>query len=702
MERQDPRTGLVVYYNRSTGETSNHRPGIVHHTAGILEDEEAGKGAWVPRVDPKTKKTYYYNPVLHQTSWFNPDDESSGAEKKKQGLVKSLSTRLGTGAKEVSKRLSVSNAVLPFSDGRRSSARYSLSQPPLPTNRTSRKPPVKLGHDATKAVGEDGKEATSFAKLEEDRFTSVRKLKYSMEQIGTASVEDKETHLRIDVEKLIAGVDWNFESADFEEYAKESFSLMGVGTMIRKAKEMPVGELVRWSKKMLKKPLHTFAVPELQADAKMARSAIMCYMGDKSSTRSRSHHAHIFFEQVIATDELLVNEVYALLIKQTNENPKEKNLLRGLNLLNALVGTVPPPAVMLPYVKSHLKWHFENSQSEEIKKSAGYAMVRLLSTSKARLEIPTAEEIAAVAEGKPLEIAIHFINHSDVGIEADTWTTVGDFTDRIEKLLGIADGKFFSIFEVDKFGHERHLEREDRVLDVLSLHERESGMSQNSVHKIDLKLYYKMRLFFPVPVTDDAAFELSYYQAVHDVLDARYPCTQADAIKLAAYEIQAKFGDYDVDADPIGDDVGLYVQHKFYHNDTKDSLKASIVQEHMPLKGMTKLEARVAYLDMVQDWPSYGSTYFFTESLNPMHSHFPQQVVLAISCNGFFVIDPVSKDHLTDHPYSDLVTWGFSATTVVMVIGNLKETFKYFFGSAEGYEINSLIHAYTFKLADKE
>lgn len=692
VERQDPKTGLVFYYNRTTGEKSDHRPEIVHHTAGILEDEDAGKGSWVPRVDPKTKKTYYYNPVLHQTSWVNPDEEVS--EGKKAGLVKGLSTRLGA------VRLSINNSVRTLNDARRSSARYSLSLPPLPTNRTERKPQLKFGNEATRAVDAQGNESAEFTKLGEDRFASVRRLKYSMEEIGSTAAEDKETHLRIEIDKMISELDWQFESAKFDEYAKDHFNLVQSGTMIKRSKEVPVASLTKWSKKMLRQSLHTFAVPELRADAKMARSAIMCYMGDKSTIRSRSHHAHVFFEQVMATDELLVNEVYSLLIKQTTENPSIASLQHGLNLLSVLVGTVLPSMVMLPYVKSHLKDHYENGKTDGIKRTAGYAMLRLTKTTKSRLEIPTAEEIAAVAEIKPLEFPIHFINHSDVGIQADTWTTVGDLMDRIENLLNINDGKHFAIFEVDKFDHERHLERDDRILDVLSFHEREAGTNQNVIHKMDLKLYYKMRLFFPVPLTDKAAFELSYYQAVHDVLEARYPCTQADAVQLAAFELQALFGDYDVEKDVIGDRLGLYVQQKFYHDNTKDSLKASIIQEYMKLKGTDKEQARVAYLEIVQDWQSYGSAYFFTESLNPKHSHFPRQVVLAISYSGFYVIDPVSKEHLTDHQYTDLVTWGFSASTVVLVIGNLQQAFKYFFGTNEGYEINSLIHSYTTKFAE--
>lgn len=42
VERQDPTTGFAYNVNTVSGERSNHRPAIVHHETGVLEDEYAG------------------------------------------------------------------------------------------------------------------------------------------------------------------------------------------------------------------------------------------------------------------------------------------------------------------------------------------------------------------------------------------------------------------------------------------------------------------------------------------------------------------------------------------------------------------------------------------------------------------------------------------------------------------------------------
>lgn len=42
--------------------------------------------------------------------------------------------------------------------------------------------------------------------------------------------------------------------------------------------------------------------------------------------------------------------------------------------------------------------------------------------------------------------------------------------------------------------------------------------------------------------SDPSTIELLYCQAKHDVVDARYPCTEQDAFALAALQAQEEFG----------------------------------------------------------------------------------------------------------------------------------------------------------------
>ena len=206
-----------------------------------------------------------------------------------------------------------------------------------------------------------------------------------------------------------------------------------------------------------------------------------------------------------------------------------------------------------------------------------------------------------------------------------------------------------------------------------------------------------MRLFFDIQEDDTSAIELAYYQAVNDVTDSRYPCTESDAIRLAALEAQEKFGDYEDGSDVFGENLALYIQHKYYNEDTKDSLKALIYDSYRELRGYTPLESKLNYLDYVKAWKIYGSAYFVARPQNTKQTKFPPEVVIACNNKGILVVDPETKEFLGDYPYSEVVTWGHSSTTFVLVVGNLIKSRKIFFGTDQGLELNSLIHAYVNK-----
>jgi len=129
-------------------------------------------------------------------------------------------------------------------------------------------------------------------------------------------------------------------------------------------------------------------------------------------------------------------------------------------------------------------------------------------------------------------------------------------------------------------------------------------------------------------------------------------------------------------------------------------LEESIIKIYTKLKGYSSTEAKLNYLDYVKSWKIYGSAYFFVEPQNSRD--FPSDVVLAINAKGVLVVDPETKDFLAEYPYSEVVTWGHSAQTFVLVVGNLIRQTKIYFRSDQGVEMNSLVHAYVNKLLDRD
>lgn len=702
LERQDPRTGNTYYYNPAKGQTALHRPTGETVTTGVLQmDEDAGKGAWVERIDPKSKRPYYYNPILQQTSWTNPDEEEKKREKAKelanQTQIKRLSHKVGASAanakQRLSQRLSGVFQSATGGGGDRASTRYSLAIPKLPTNKTAARASIRFG--AAKTIqDEEGNKTTTFEPISEDRFAKLRAMKNKDVLLGDLKEGAEGSSLHIDIDALVDEIDWLFDPAPFFRYVQSAFS---------QKRKVDFREIQKFSGKLLKYPLHDISDKNLVHDSKTANKAIMHYMGDyKKNKKSPAHWARILVEHGNGSPEEFKNELFCQLVKQTTENPNQESLNLGWELLAICAGTFLPDPEFMPYLKSHFKDAVENSSSEHVKKMAEYAMLRLEKTRELgdRLEIPSIIEVRAVQKREPLRIRVHLINRTAINIQADTWTTVQDVNAAIEKELGVKDGTPFTVYEVDDEESERVLDDSDRVLDIISYWEREVQKRKTKKYTPSYQFVYKMRLFFDIQEDDVSAVELAYYQAVSDVTDSRYPCSETDAIRLAALEAQEKFGDHQDGSDVFGENLALYVQAKYYDEDSKDHMKDLIYHAYKELKGYTPLEAKLNYLDYVKAWKIYGSAYFLTRPQNTRHTKFPPEVVIAVNAKGVLIVDPESKDFLKEYPYSEIVTWGHSSTTFVLVVGNLIRSRKIFFATDQGLELNSLIHAYVNKLLE--
>ena len=475
---------MTYYFNPALGQTSWHRPADNTISTGVLQSEDAGKGAWVERVDPKSKKRFYYNPVLQKTSWTNPDEEERKAkELAGQSAAKRLSVNLAQGAKNAGSRLSqrLSQTLGAVTGGAagamRASARYSLAIPQLPTNRTSARASIRFGTVAQKRVDENGLETTEFQPISDDRFAKLRALKNRDVLLGKMDgeelVEDAQSNLELNLDEMVDELDWLFDDAPFFRYVQEFFNHSKGGLLGGSA--LDLNQAQAWSKTPLKQALHPLSIKELREDAKTCNRAIMAFMGDKKSSKNAAHHARVVAEVGNAAPDEFKNEIYAQLIKQTSKNSNQMSLAKGWKLIAICCGLFKPGIDILPYVKSHIKDAVENMSNKDVKKFAEYAMLRLEKTKELaeRLEIPSIIEVTACARRDPLTIRVHLINRTAINVQADSWTTIKDVNHAISKKLGIKDGTPFTTFEVDDAEQERYLEDTDRVLDIVAYWERD-------------------------------------------------------------------------------------------------------------------------------------------------------------------------------------------------------------------------------------
>ena len=103
-----------------------------------------------------------------------------------------------------------------------------------------------------------------------------------------------------------------------------------------------------------------------------------------------------------------------------------------------------------------------------------------------------------------------------------------------------------------------------------------------------------------------------YIQATHDVVDARYPCSEQDAKTLAALQVQEEFGDVPMPVDScsyLKGQLGKYLSAKVLEDGELEAMEENMLKLYAKLAGYSPQEARLSYLDYVKSWKIYGSSY---------------------------------------------------------------------------------------------
>ncbi|KAK7235669.1 myosin-related protein [Aureococcus anophagefferens] len=117
--------------------------------------------------------------------------------------------------------------------------------------------------------------------------------------------------------------------------------------------------------------------------------------------------------------------------------------------------------------------------------------------------------------------------------------------------------------------------------------------------------------------------------------------------------------------------------------------KKSEVEEFHRLQAPRRRGSR---LDYAKSWKIRGSSYYFAEP--KQNRDFPSEVVLAINAKGILVVDPDTKEFLQEYPRSQVVTWGHSTNSFVVVTGDAVKQTKVYFKTEQGKEMNVMVRAY--------
>lgn len=710
----DPKSGKSYYYNRVTKKTSWAKPACMASaaapaSAGPPPTPAAAAPApaqpaaptsndWAEAKDPNSGKSYWYNRLTKETTWKNPHAAAAAA----------------------------APAAPPAAPA---APAASSPPPPLPEATPAASSPV-ASPVVSASAPPAGRMALMRLRDEEDEAPAAA--------AGTeaeAAPQNIEDLVRDDDSEDEGGASdrKKLEEDDTEghEYRFAKHRNGFVNRLFRTGKVFDESKLLTFKKSLIKKALLK-QNRELDEEAVQTFKNIMSYMGDRSSSKPPIEHAKKMLRNLMIAPSGLRDEAYMQICKQTNGNPKTESTIKGWELLSFFLATFPPSKNLKSFLLDHCNKAINDINTNPRVLSLAKLAVENLPTIiqlGQRKQVPSTVELQSLMESKPVPIKVSLCDASFKTLSIDPYILISEVEKMMHEKFAISYRTPFALYEQADANEERLLDPSERMLDVIAGWENKPLVEEIKVEKkaerakiyekapTDVKkvvakvikfdkVLYKAKLVLkstnPDLIADPEAVNLIYVQATADVVTERYPCNEKDITVLAALQLQASFGDYKKDEHVPGwlkPKIVEFMPTRLLEKKPgkqSDSLVAEweqkILSKYMKVSGFTALEAKLNYLDYVQEWVFYGSTFFTVEQRQ--FKDYPSPLTLGINCEGCLLMHPEKKTVLENYAFTDIVTWGHSDEKFIVVVGNIVQQRKLIFKTTDGKVMNHLIHDY--------
>uniref|UniRef100_A0A673NGL6 Unconventional myosin-X-like n=1 Tax=Sinocyclocheilus rhinocerous TaxID=307959 RepID=A0A673NGL6_9TELE len=437
----------------------------------------------------------------------------------------------------------------------------------------------------------------------------------------------------------------------------------------------------------------------------------------------------------------LRDEVYCQLIKQTNHVPQPNSPANHTHwhLLTCMSCTFLPSRGILRYLRFHLKRIKELFPGTEIEMFAVFIGESLKKT-KVREFVPSQEEIIALLHRREMTTTVYCHGGGSCKISINSHTTAGEVVEKLIRGLAMEDSRnMFALFEHNIL-IDRAVESRVIVADVLAKFERLAG--SEAEEDGPWKLYFKLYCFLDVESMpkEGVEFVFMFEQAHECLISSHFPAHEDTLQHLAALRLQYLYGDvsrvnWSLDSvyptgrlrsrilqfTKVGGAAGsgqtlerrrtsfldgtlrrglktgtMKKQRsmqeeqmlEMWIKEETSATRANIMEKWSRLHGLDQHQAMLKYMNIIKEWPGYGSTLFDVEC---KEGGFPHDLWLSVSAENVSVYKRGEAKPLETFPYEHIVFFGapHASTYKITVDGR-----DMFFETPQVGEITKIMKAY--------
>ncbi|XP_074518585.1 unconventional myosin-XVB [Halichoeres trimaculatus] len=402
-------------------------------------------------------------------------------------------------------------------------------------------------------------------------------------------------------------------------------------------------EAVQYTETPLMDSLILYNEPEITALSIQCFNNLMQFMGDMPMKKNNTEKECLSHILMLGKErEVMRDEIYVQVIKQTTNNPTKSTCTLGWRLLNLVTGFFPCSGTLQPYVTQHLE-DISLDYDHPYQELAGGCLENLQMSLRGggRRNIPSHIEMEAIMSGKTSRrLPIELPGGVSFPVKIRSFTMVAEVVTELCREMGILNpeeiNEFFILVNRAQDGQMSPLQAEEYLSDFV--------LDDGSISFVLRRLMWRNPLNF----YNDLYVEFHYQQLLSNYLSGRLMLPHAAGGSLSA-QLLAELAALQHVAQGLLDTPSLEEMKEYLPK--QDSLGSpmeeisSFCEGHIPaMSSLHPQDAKMQFIEILITLPMFGSNVFVAKKVSQRGC--PSPCIVSVSQQGVLFLNPKTQEEV--------------------------------------------------------